>query len=101
MMEWMRAGGILMWVLLALSVVAVTVVLERLLFYRRATTDPVLLEEAFGKAVCNHVLACSKLHLAWCLASCSSAWTCSGVLAILTGSCETPSDKGGEGVSSL
>lgn len=26
MMEWMRAGGILMWVLLALSVVAVTVV---------------------------------------------------------------------------
>ena len=52
MMEWMRAGGILMWVLLALSVVAVTVVLERLLFYRRATTDPVLLEEAFGKAVC-------------------------------------------------
>ena len=51
MMEWMRAGGILMWVLLALSIAALAVVLERVLFYRRASADPVFLEEAFGKAV--------------------------------------------------
>lgn len=51
MMEWMRAGGILMWVLFALSIAALAVVLERVLFYRKASADPVFLEEAFGKAV--------------------------------------------------
>ena len=40
-----------MWVIAALSVIALAVVVERLLFFRSASTNPEALEEAFGKAV--------------------------------------------------
>jgi len=51
LLEFMRSGGILLWVIAALSVIALAVVVERLLFFRSASTNPEALEEAFGKAV--------------------------------------------------
>lgn len=53
MMEYMRAGGIIMWLIAALSVASLAVVAERLIFSRAAWTDPEKLEEAFGRAVSN------------------------------------------------
>lgn len=50
-MEIMRAGGFVMWIILVLSIGAGAVVLERLPFSRRASTNPVLLEERLGKAL--------------------------------------------------
>ena len=49
--EIMRLGGSLMWVLLGVSVAAGGVFAERLLFFRRASTDPVRLEERIGAAL--------------------------------------------------
>lgn len=40
-----------MWVIAALSAVACAVVIERMIFYRRASTDVEKLEEAFGRAM--------------------------------------------------
>lgn len=51
MMEYMISGGILMWIIAGLSVIAMAVVVERLLFFRSASTNPEELEEKFGKAV--------------------------------------------------
>ena len=51
MLEYMRAGGILMWIIAGLSVIAFAVVVERLLFFRSASTNPEALEEEFGRAV--------------------------------------------------
>ncbi len=51
MMEYMQLGGIIMWVIAALSVAALAVVIERMFFFHSASTDPMALEEAFGKAV--------------------------------------------------
>lgn len=51
MMEYMRAGGVIMWLIAALSVASLAVVIERLIFFRKAWTDPEKLEEAFGRAV--------------------------------------------------
>ena len=49
--EIMRLGGALMWVLLGVSVAAGGVFAERLLFFRRASTDPIRLEERIGAAL--------------------------------------------------
>ena len=51
MLEFMRAGGILMWFIAALSVIAVAVLIERCWFFHRANTDAEALELAFGEAV--------------------------------------------------
>jgi biopolymer transport protein ExbB len=51
MIEYMRLGGAIMWVIALLSVIALAVVIERIFFFCRASTDPAALEEAFGKAV--------------------------------------------------
>ena len=51
MLEYMISGGILMWIIAGLSVIAMAVVVERLLFFRSASTNPEALEEEFGKAV--------------------------------------------------
>lgn len=51
MLEFMRAGGILMWFIAALSVIAVAVLIERCWFFYRATADAESLELAFGEAV--------------------------------------------------
>lgn len=47
MLEMMRTGGILMWIIAALSVAAFAVAAERLLFFRRASAAPEPLEDAF------------------------------------------------------
>ncbi|NLI95168.1 MAG: MotA/TolQ/ExbB proton channel family protein [Synergistaceae bacterium] len=46
-----KLGGPLMWVIGAVSVLAFAIVIERLLFFRRASTDPMALETALGKAL--------------------------------------------------
>lgn len=51
MMDYMRAGGSIMWLIAALSVAALTVVIERLLFFRRSWADPEKLETEFGEAI--------------------------------------------------
>ncbi len=39
MLEYMQAGGSIMWVIAALSVAALAVVIERFLFFRSASKD--------------------------------------------------------------
>lgn len=51
MMDYMKAGGTIMWLIATLSVVALAVVIERLLFFRRSWADPEKLETEFGEAV--------------------------------------------------
>jgi len=51
MMNYMQAGGIIMWLIAALSVAAAAVAAERLIFFHRAGADPEKLEKAFGKAI--------------------------------------------------
>jgi biopolymer transport protein ExbB len=46
-----KLGGPLMWVIAAISVLAFAIVIERLLFFRKASTDPMALETALGKAL--------------------------------------------------
>lgn len=51
MFEYMQAGGVIMYVIAGLSVASLTVVIERLWFYKGASTDAEALETAFGRAV--------------------------------------------------
>ena len=51
MLSYMEAGGALMWALLALSVAAVTVALERLVFFFASSTDAAGLEARLGPAL--------------------------------------------------
>lgn len=50
-LELFLAGGPIMGVILALSVLALAVLLERLLFFRRASSDPEALELALSEAI--------------------------------------------------
>lgn len=51
MMNYMQAGGIIMWLIGALSVMSLATAVERLKFFHSAGTDPEKLEMAFGKAI--------------------------------------------------
>ena len=51
MLEYMRAGGGIMWIIALLSFVALAVVLERLFFFTRSRTDPGRLEAGLGRAL--------------------------------------------------
>jgi len=51
MLEYMRLGGSIMWVIAALSVIALAVSIERLIFFKKASADAEALEESFGNAV--------------------------------------------------
>ena len=51
MLEYMRLGGSIMWVIAALSVLALAVCIERAVFFCRASTDPEKLETEFGRAL--------------------------------------------------
>lgn len=51
MMYYMESGGVIMWFIAGLSVIALAVVAERLIFFHKAWTDPAKLEERFGSAV--------------------------------------------------
>ena len=46
-----KLGGPLMGVIAAVSVLGLAIVIERLLFFRGASTDPMTLETALGKAL--------------------------------------------------
>ena len=50
-MSAMQAGGPIMWIIAALSVVGLAIVIERLLFFHRASTAPESLETALGEAI--------------------------------------------------
>jgi len=50
-LTYMKLGGPLMWLIAAVSVLALSIVIERLLFFRGASTDPMALETALGKAL--------------------------------------------------
>jgi biopolymer transport protein ExbB len=50
-MEYMSLGGSIMWIILFLSVAALTVVIERLIFFVSAAADPEAVEKAFGEAL--------------------------------------------------
>lgn len=52
-LEYMHSGGAIMWIILALSVIALAVVIERIAFFARAWTDPETLEVAFGRAMAS------------------------------------------------
>jgi biopolymer transport protein ExbB len=49
--EYMRLGGSIMWIILILSIIALAVIFERLLFFARAQANPEKLESAFSEAV--------------------------------------------------
>lgn len=53
-MEFMNAGGPLMWIILGLSIVALAIFIERLFFFKRASTDAEALELALSKALFNN-----------------------------------------------
>lgn len=54
MLEYMNLGGSIMWVLAALSAVALAVVIERIIFFKKASADADELERMFGKTVADH-----------------------------------------------
>ncbi len=51
MHEYMQQGGYIMWVIFAMSVIALAVTIERLIFFRKNSEDPEKLELAFGEAM--------------------------------------------------
>ncbi len=51
MLNYMNEGGSIMWIIAALSVVALAVVIERLMFFRRASGSAEELERIFASAV--------------------------------------------------
>ena len=50
-MEYMQAGGSIMWIILGLSIIAFTVAIERAIFFVGASTNPEALEFAFERAL--------------------------------------------------
>lgn len=51
MLDYMKQGGSIMWIIGALSLIAAAIAVERIIFFHKASTDPEKLEAAFGKAV--------------------------------------------------
>jgi biopolymer transport protein ExbB len=49
--EYMNAGGSIMWIILGISVVAAALIIERLIFFAMASADPFKLEASFKKAL--------------------------------------------------
>ena len=60
MLEYMKLGGAIMWVIAGLSVIALAIVIERVIFFKRASTDAEALEMSFGKALSERDIACAK-----------------------------------------
>ena len=59
-LEYMNAGGAIMWVILAMSIAAVGFVIERLFFFAAETSDPKEIESAFARALDGRGLAAAK-----------------------------------------
>lgn len=53
MLQYMNDGGIIMWIIAALSVVAAAVAAERFLFFRQQSAEPETLEKRLGEAIKN------------------------------------------------
>lgn len=51
MMNYMQAGGMIMWLIGTLSVISLATAVERLIFFHRAWADPEKLEMSFGGAL--------------------------------------------------
>lgn len=51
MFSYMQQGGYIMWVIFSMSVIALAVVVERIIFFKNNTTDAEALELAFGEAM--------------------------------------------------
>ena len=51
MFEYMQQGGQIMWVIFAMSIIALSVTIERLIFFKNNSTEPEPLELAFGEAM--------------------------------------------------
>jgi biopolymer transport protein ExbB len=62
-MEYMSAGGAIMWIILALSVIAVTFVIERAIFFVSASADPVPIENEFARAAESVDIGAAKAAL--------------------------------------
>ncbi|MDR3164112.1 MAG: MotA/TolQ/ExbB proton channel family protein [Synergistaceae bacterium] len=50
-MEYMRAGGAIMWIILGISVLSAALVIERLIFFAAASANLVKLKDSFGAAM--------------------------------------------------
>jgi biopolymer transport protein ExbB len=50
-LEYMRLGGSIMWIILALSVLSATVVIERILFFAVSSSDPDKLQSLFDNSL--------------------------------------------------
>jgi biopolymer transport protein ExbB len=50
-LEYMRLGGSIMWIILGLSVIALAIIFERIIFFAGASANPRNLERTFGEAV--------------------------------------------------
>jgi biopolymer transport protein ExbB len=50
-MEYMSAGGSIMWVILGISVLASALAIERIIFFALSSTNPAVLESSFKKAL--------------------------------------------------
>ncbi len=59
-MQYMHEGGAIMWIILALSVVGVAIIVERMLFFAGASTDAEALELAFGRAIAEGDLSAAR-----------------------------------------
>jgi biopolymer transport protein ExbB len=59
-LEYMRAGGAIMWVILGISVIAIAVTIERLIFFAMASANAARLEEAFTNAMSENGAASAR-----------------------------------------
>jgi biopolymer transport protein ExbB len=56
----MQIGGSIMWVILVISVIALTFIIERVIFFARASTDPGRLEKDFALAISENDMEKAK-----------------------------------------
>lgn len=59
-LEYMETGGAIMWIILFLSVTALALVIERIIFFAGASTSPEKIELAFGRAIAEGDEASAK-----------------------------------------
>jgi biopolymer transport protein ExbB len=59
-LEYMRAGGAIMWVIFGISVAALAVVIERLIFFAAMSADAARLEKAFVEAMPDNDAASAR-----------------------------------------
>jgi len=52
-LEYMNVGGAIMWVILVISIIALAFVIERIMFFARASADPGKIETAFADSLAD------------------------------------------------